>query len=214
VSRLLTRATAMVVVAATACLATGCGIPMANAPTALPRAQLPSQLIRTPSAGPATTLVGHQVTIFLVEQATATLSPANRNVSVKGDQLLNVIQALLDGPVGQEGDNGLTTALTDVAVLSVTSVTTKSATVTTVNFNAAFEELPGIEQEILAVAQVVFTAADDLASPTLPAGAVGVTFEVNGEHVDVPISSGAFTSSPVTINDYASQAPTTPAAGH
>lgn len=110
------------------------------------------------------------------------------------------IETLLAGPTTHElYTEGLTSALaSDIKLLH----TYRVGTVATVNFTTHFGSLSG-NQEVLGVAQVVFTVAGAL-QPS-----IGVLFEINGDPIPVPVASGGLTSSPVHESDYASLRPQT-----
>jgi hypothetical protein len=136
------------------------------------------------------------VTIFLVAPTRQVLISAGRSVAPPGT-LTSVLDALLGGPTAIESDRNITTALAGgVRLLSATV----NAGVAVVDLNRAFGQISGTQQ-ILAVAQIVFTVAGQLGST------VGVQFEITGAPTAVPVGSGAQVSGPVHLLEYLKVAP-------
>jgi hypothetical protein len=161
----------------------GCGVPVDKQPSALSRHGIPFDLLQpNPSTTTATTTaspVEVPVQIFLIGP-TGHLAPVTRGVSGSTPDLPTVLEALVAGPTDAESARGLQSALTtQTTVLSATI----AGGVATVNLGGSFGQLVG-PPEIQAVAQVVFTAS------ALP-GVTGVTFELSGQPVEVPVASGA-----------------------
>jgi hypothetical protein len=161
----------------------GCGVPVDKQPSALSRHGIPFDLLQpNPSTTTATTTpspVEVRVQIFLIGP-TGRLAPVTRQVSGTTPDLATVLEALVAGPTDAESTVGLQSALTtQTTVLSATI----AAGVATVNLGGTFGQLVG-PPEIQAVAQVVFTAT---AFPNV----TGVTFELSGQPVQVPVASGA-----------------------
>ena len=84
------------------------------------------------------------------------------------------------GPTDAESEAGLQSALP--AQTTVIDATIGTGGIATVNLGGTFAQLVGPPQ-IQAVAQVVFTAS------AVP-GVTGVTFELSGQPVEVPVASG------------------------
>jgi spore germination protein GerM len=161
----------------------GCGVPVDTQPSALSRNGIPFDLLQpTPSSTTATTTpspIEVPVKIFLIA-ANGHLVPVARDVAVSAPDLATVLGALVAGPTDAESAAGLQSALTtQTTVLGATI----AGHVATVNLGGTFGQLVG-PPEIQAVAQVVFTAS------ALP-GVTGVTFELSGLPVEVPVASGA-----------------------
>jgi hypothetical protein len=160
-----------------------CGVPIDAQPAALSRAGIPFNLL-DPSS-PATTSttapspVEVPVKIFFLGPA-GHLAPRDRDVPVSAPDLVTVLTALVAGPTDAEAAAGLQSA---IPVQTTVLGATISGGVATVNLGLTFGQLVGPPQ-IQAVAQVVFTAA------ALP-GVTGVTFQLEGQSVDVPVASGA-----------------------
>ena len=205
----------------------GCGVPVDRAPSALPRAGVPFDLLRpsTPSTTTTTTPspVEVSVQIFLVGASghlvgvigssnnpvsglTLTtliiaallmvslgvsgpggvavvlgVAAVTREVPAAQESLAVVLDALVAGPTDAETAAGLESAVP--AQTKVLGGTTETGGIATVNLGGTFGQLVG-QPQIEAVAQVVFTVN------TLP-GVTGVTFQLSGRAVEVPIASGA-----------------------
>jgi hypothetical protein len=172
------------VVALVACAGlAGCGVPIDTQPTALSKSGIPFGLlaptspVTTPTTAPSPVEV--PVQIYLVSP-TGHLVPAARDVPVSAPDLASVLGALVLGPTDAEAAAGLQSALS--AQTTILGATIASG-VATVNMGGAFGQLVGPPQ-IEAVAQIVFTASG------LP-GVSGVTFELSGVPVEVPVAGGA-----------------------
>ena len=163
--------------------AAGCGVPVDKEPTALSRHGIPFDLLApTQSTTTVTTApspIAVPVQIFLIGP-TGHLAAVTRTVSVSPPDLATVLRALVAGPNNVESTAGLQSALTTQTTVLGANI---AGGVATVNLGGAFGQLVGPPQ-IQAVAQIVFTAS------ALP-GVTGVTFELSGQSVQVPIASGA-----------------------
>ncbi|HLX87766.1 MAG TPA: GerMN domain-containing protein [Acidimicrobiales bacterium] len=184
-------------VAALATTAAGCGVPLDNGPTALPRRGVPFGLL-TP--GTPTTSTSSQPPPVAVSVQVFLLAPGGHVAAVSRDvpvpaPLAAVLGALVDGPTNTEAAAGLSTAIP--AQTQVISATVTGGTAT-VDLGGTFGQLVGPAQ-IDAVAQIVFTAT------ALP-GVTGVAFELSGQPVDVPTASGADVST-ADRAQFASMAP-------
>ncbi len=187
-------------VGATVLLA-ACGLPTSGTPQAIPRGQVPFQLLAPNLSSTTTTAPLGDVTvpIFLVDPSQH-LTPRQRDVASPAP-LASVINALLAGPTSSETAVGIQTSIGDeVRLLSATV----SGDVATVDFNRAFGEITGTQQ-VLAVAQVVYTT-------TQQPGVSGVIFEIAGARTEVPVGSGAQVAGPVVRSQFAAQAPVIAAA--
>jgi spore germination protein GerM len=123
------------------------------------------------------------------------LAPVTRRVS-QPVTVEKVLQKLFAGPTPAEAVSGLRTAISrDTAVLGA-PIEARIATVN-VSKNFAFGPVP---EQIIAFAQVVFTAVDI-------EGVTGVLFAQNGRRQDVPQGTGSQVSSPVGRASYAQYAP-------
>jgi len=162
---------------------TSCGVPVDRHPSALSRRGIPFNLLEPTQSTVSTTTapspIEVPVRIYLVGP-TGHLVAVARDVSVSAPDLATVLGALVAGPTDAESTAGLQSALTtQTTVLSATI----AGGVATVDLGGTFGQLVGPPQ-IQAVAQVVFTAS------ALP-GVTGVTFELSGQPVEVPVASGA-----------------------
>jgi hypothetical protein len=161
----------------------GCGVPVDKEPSALSRHGIPFDLLApTQSTTTLTTApspIEVPVQIFLIGP-NAHLVSVTRAVSVSPPDLATVLRALLAGPTDTESAAGLQSALTTQTTVLGANIAGGTATV---NLGGTFGQLVGPPQ-IQAVAQVVFTAS------ALP-GVTGVTFELSGQPVEVPVASGA-----------------------
>lgn len=172
--------------------ATACGVPTQSAPSSIAPSRVPFGLL---DSHPSTTTTTQpkvssyvQVQVFFLG-ASNQLQAENRFVAAPAP-LLSVLTALMAGPSKADEANGVTTAIpNDVTVLSVT--TAKGGTVT-VNLNAAFGLITGIDVE-LAVAQVVSTVAAQNGPDT------GVIFEIEGQRTSVPVANGSLQPGPVYL---------------
>jgi len=175
-------------------LAAGCAIPTQKDPSVISPSRVPAGLVNpavatTTTQPPLKSQV--QVKIFLLGPQNQ-LVAENRVVEVPAP-LTSIITSMLAGPTLSELRQGISTAIpTDVAVLSVAT----QASVVTVNFNDNFGQITGSDTE-RAVAQVVATVATENGLNT------GVTFEIEGQTISVPIASGAQVPGPVYLTQFA-----------
>jgi len=187
-----------------ATLVAGCGVPTGDGPTAIPKAQVPFGLLAPEAPTTTSTTVPPStfsvpVTVFFVSSNRQYLVASPRSVAPPGT-LTAVLDVLLAGPSAIDSENGVTTALpVGVHLLDVAV----SGGVATVNFNLAFGQISGTQQ-VLAVAQVVYTVTSQLGPNA------GVQFEIAGTAIPVPIASGAQASGPVHLLQYLSLAPQPP----
>jgi len=161
----------------------GCGVPIDNQPAALSRHGVPFDLLApTQSTTTITSVpspIAIPVRIYLIGP-TGHVAPVSRTVSVSPPDLLTVLRALVAGPTDAESAAGLQSAVTSQTTVLGANIAGGTATV---NLGGTFGQIVG-PPEIQAVAQVVFTAS------ALP-GVTGVTFELTGQPVEVPVGSGA-----------------------
>ena len=194
--------TALVTLAVLVGLA-GCGVPVDRQPAALSRPGIPFGLLEPTSPSTTATTapspIEVPVQIFLIGPGSH-LSPVARDVPVSAPDLATVLGALVVGPTDAEAGAGLSSAIPAQTTILGANI---SGGVATINLGGTFDQLVGPPQ-IQAVAQVVFTASG------LP-GVTGVTFELSGSAVEVPVASGA----QVPVADkgqFASLAPVAPGA--
>ena len=182
---------AIALLAAATATAAGCGVPRDHKPQALALADLPPAL--APDAGQATTTTTAgalqvDVVIFLARQDRTVRVVRTLATPVAVEDRL---RALLSGPTDAERATGIRTAIAPDATVLHATVT---GGVADVDLSSSFVDLTGQEQ-ILAVAQVVFTATE---TP----GVSGVRFELAGERVAVPTGDGTLTDGPLTRSNF------------
>jgi hypothetical protein len=176
----------------------GCGVPIDSQPAALSRAGVPFGLLEptSPTTSSTTTpSVEVPVRIYLIGP-NGHVAPVARDVPVSAPDLQTVIEALVAGPTDAEAGAGYQSAIPAQTTVIGASI---ASGIATINLGADFGQLVGTQQ-IQAVAQLVFTASG------LP-GVSGVTFELDGLAVDVPVASGA----DVAVTSTAQFAPFAPA---
>jgi len=178
------QAPAVVAAGLVAALALGaCGVPVDRQPAALSRSGIPFGLLDpsspTTTATTAPSPIEVPVQVFFIAP-TGRLASVERDVPVAAPDLAVVLGALVAGPTEADAAAGLQSALpAQTTVLGATI----AGGIATVNLGGTFGQLVGPPQ-IQAVAQVVFTAS------SVP-GVTGVTFELSGLAVEVPVASGA-----------------------
>jgi spore germination protein GerM len=182
------RRAALVVAAAGLLALTGCGVSAERLPREVAPPQGPFPVVGSPA--PAATESGAVIqrlcyvrddTLVVVNRRVRTLPTARQQ-----------IELLLDGPVETERNDGLTSTLTGVNVVTDVRVTGGEATV------AVGERLAGTgrNDEVLAVGQIVCT----LTSRT---DVNRVTFVQGGQRIGVPRADGSLSTGPLTAGDYA-----------
>jgi len=181
----------------------GCGVPVDRSPSALSRRGIPFDLLdpNAPSTTATTSPIEVPVEIFLIGP-TGHLVAVGRDVPVSAPNLATVLGALVAGPTDAEATAGLQSALTTQTTVLGADI---SGGVASVNLGGTFGQLVGPPQ-IQAVAQVVFTAS------ALP-GVTGVTFELEGQPVEVPVASGVQVPE-ANVAQFATLAPLAPGATH
>jgi hypothetical protein len=169
-----------------------CGIPADSQPQALARKDVPFDLLApsTTLAAPGTPGARVPINVYLV--GITGLVPVSRGIKAPAT-LSEALSALLAGPTDVEVTNGLRTAVSGQTTLSAGPV---GFGVGTIDLGAAFGQVGGQEQ-ILAVAQLVFTAT------TVP-GIVKVQFTLGGRPVEVPAGDGTLTQGPLGRSDFPS----------
>jgi Sporulation and spore germination len=185
-----------VAVAATALVLAGglaaCGIPADSQPQALARKDVPFDLLAPSTTGAAPSTPAGRVPINVYLVGITGLVPVSRGVKAPAT-LSEALSALLAGPTDLEVTNGLRTAISGQATLSAGPV---GFGVGTIDLGGAFGQVGGQEQ-ILAVAQLVFTA-------TAVPGIVKVQFTLGGRPVEVPAGDGTLTQGPLGRSDFPS----------
>ena len=171
---------------------TACGIPADSQPQALARKDIPFDLLApsTTIATPGAPGAREPVNVYLV--GITGLVPVSRGVRAPAT-LPEALSALLAGPTDAEVANGLRTAISAQTSVSAGPV---GFGVGTVDLGGAFGQVGGQEQ-ILAVAQLVFTA-------TSVPGIIKVQFTLAGRPVEVPAGDGTLTQGPLGRSDFPS----------
>jgi hypothetical protein len=189
--RALATALALLVVGGLA----ACGISADSQPQALARQDVPFNLLApsTTSVTPGNPGARASITVYMV--GLTGLVPVSRGVRAP-TTLPEALTSLLDGPTDAEVADGLRTAISDQTAVSPGVV---GFGVATVDLGGGFGQVGGQEQ-ILAVAQIVFTATE------LP-GIAKVQFTLNGRPVEVPAGDGTLTQGPLGRSDFPSLAP-------
>jgi spore germination protein GerM len=166
-------------------LAAGCGIPLDDAPEAIDVEFAAAVDGAVPVPGDLAA-----VSIYLVRNES--LVSVTRDLSAP--PMLEVILNSLFGPVTEpEHRAGLRTAIPRST--QILSIEEEGATLL-VDLSRDFAAVGG-EEEVLAVAQIVMTAASF-------EGVESVAFQLEGVPTDVPVASGALSVDPVAADDYAS----------
>ncbi len=187
-------APAVAALAVVAVLSAGCAIPTQSAPSTMAPSKVPFDLL---NPHPPTTTTTTQpkpssyvaVQVFFLNAANA-FTAVQRFVAAPAP-LTAVLGALLEGPSSSDPPGTATAIPSNVRVLSAT----KQAGIVTVNMNAAFEAITGESIEE-AVGQIVATVAIDQGDTT------GVLFQIEGQHISVPIANGSQVSGPVYLIDF------------
>lgn len=170
--------------------AAGCSAPVDSGPKTLRAASIPEAL-RSPSSTTSTSVPSgesEEVTVYYIQGDR--LAPVKRRVSPPVT-VEKVLQKLFAGPTTAEAVGGMRSAISpDTDILGAPI----EARITTVNVSKNFAfGLP--TDQIMAVAQVVFTAVD------IP-GVTGVLFAENGRREEVPQGDGSSTSAPLGRASY------------
>ncbi len=185
----LTAAAAAMVVAGSL---VACGIPADSQPQALARKDIPFDLLAPSTTIAAPGSPGARVPLNVYLVGITGLVPVSRDVRAPVT-LSEALSALLSGPTDAEVANGLRTSVSAQTSLSAGVV---GFGVGTVDLGGAFGQVGGQEQ-ILAVAQLVFTA-------TSVPGIVKVQFTLGGRPVEVPAGDGTLTQGPLGRSDFPS----------
>ncbi|MFP5369271.1 MAG: GerMN domain-containing protein [Actinomycetes bacterium] len=186
------RAAAAAVLAALAVLAVllpGCGIDIEDAPRGIGPERVPAELGAPPPAPPAADRPGAVAfTVYLLrgDRLAPVLRAAVGTVTV-ADRL----DALVAGPTQEEAATGLRSTLPEGPRLEVTSV---AGSVVTVDVSTGLTTIGGPEQ-VLAVAQIVFTATE---AP----GVTAVAFTADDRRAATPTADGSIADRPVSRADF------------
>ncbi|HEX4434660.1 MAG TPA: GerMN domain-containing protein [Acidimicrobiales bacterium] len=190
------RRLAFVLVPMLAVAAAGCAIPTQGSPSTMAPTKVPFNLLN-PQLPTTTTTVPKPTSLVPVKvfflNAGTQLTSAPRVVAAPAP-LTAIITSMLAGPTRAETTQGITTAIpSNVTVLS----TTTQGNIVTVNMNAAFGAITGTNIE-LAVGQIVATVSTENG----PNYDTGVLFEIDGQHISVPIANGSQVNAPVYLIEF------------
>jgi spore germination protein GerM len=190
------RCGAILIVALSGALATGCGVPTDDEASSIPAERVPYGLLEpelTPSV-PTSEVpeAARSVDVYFVREDQ--LAPMPR--SVRQVEPARLLAALLAGPSSDEEAQGVRSAVTpDGSVGSVRG----EAGIVDVDLGTDFTELATAEQR-LALAQLVFTLTE---APTIEA----VRFTLDGRPTSVPRGDGTASDGPLRRIDYQQVAP-------
>ena len=171
-----------------------CGVPVQREPVTVAGVALPSD----PMPGDADTEgrpgepAQPVVEVFLVRANR--LNVRERQVAVR--TLDAAVRELFEGPTRDDAAAGIRSAIPPGAVLRAARI---AGTVATLDVSSPFLDVTG-EEQILAVAQVVFTA-------TALEGIEAIRLLVGSEPVEVPRGDGTLAPVPVSPADYPALAP-------
>ena len=172
-------------------VAGACSTPLDSGPKTLRAAGIPADL-REETSSTTTTIIStgesEEVTVYFI--LNDRLSPVKRKVTPPVS-VEKVLQKLFAGPTTAEQVNGLRTAIRLDTTVLMAPVEARIATVD-VSKNFAFGLLP---EQIIAFAQVVFTAVD-------VAGVTGVLFALKGNRQEAPQGDGSSQSAPLSRAAY------------
>ena len=171
-----------------------CGVPTQTHPVDLASSDLPNGLI---GAGTTTTTeAGPKVPLALVQiwlVSGGRLVPVGRSIP-SPPTLSGALGSLLAGPTAKDAAAGLHSDISAGSTVLDTRLGRDKA-MATVDLSPDFADIGG-SQQILAVAQIVYTAT------SLP-GVGSVSFELGGNPVSVPVADGELKDGPVTRGDFA-----------
>ena len=181
-------------IAALASLLVSCRIPSDESPRAIDPDGVPFGLLEQDQ--PGSTVDGSArvpVDVFFV--GNDRLVAATRDVAapVTADK---AVQALLSGPTNTEAGRNLRTAIAATAAISVTPPVDG---LIRIELSPSFAT-PGATNQVLAVAQIVYTV-----TALFPESRV--SFTLAGRPVEVPVDDGTLTRSPVGRTEFATVAP-------
>lgn len=162
----------------------------------------------TPTAAPATPVdvVATDVEIFWIGGNADTLVSRPRTISTPRDdvttQVGDAVEALLDGPSGEEAAAGLTTAIpADVTLLDISASSASSGpNEVTIDLSGAFESGGGATAMLGRLAQLTWTA-------TAVAPVNRVRLAIDGDPVDVFSGEGIEVGDGMTRDDFTSMFP-------
>lgn len=178
------------VVSAVALLVIGCGVPMDQTATVAPDADVPYDLLSstTTTTPPSGSPAEGETTICLAVDGLLLSLGRDRG----GDPPLSTLEALVGaGPTEGESSLGLRSVVEGVDLIDGIE---QAGNVGEVSLGGRFAELAA-DQQLLAVAQLTCTL-------TSQPGIDTVTFQLDGDDVEVPVESGELVDRPVARADF------------
>ncbi len=166
----------------------GCGVPRDAAPRSLPTAEVPFDLLKQDDSPSPDVQGTRSMRLYLVRGSRVAVTTRR---TVQAPSPAQVVEALILGPVGDEASRGLRTAIPPVT--EVRAVSTEGGSIT-LDLTNEFTSV-GSEQQILAIAQIVFSLTE------IP-DVTSVRLLVAGETVQLPREDGSLTSTPLRRDDY------------
>ena len=175
--------------AALAVLAVACGVPGDSQPHELEAKNVPYKLLaptaeNTTTTQPSAFTATSRVKIYLAD-ADGKLEAVSRQVTAPAT-VAKAVQSLLNGPSKDEADQLHSAITTDTKLLGIDGPVDG---LVTLDLSHHLLDITG-RQQILALAQVVYTATE---LPTVDR----VLFQIDGENVEVPNGNGKLTASPL-----------------
>lgn len=182
-----------VVAAVLALLVAACGVPSDRGPRDIPSDEVLYSLLdpSTTTAAPQAPEQTATTLVYLIGPSNL-LAPVQRSV-VSPLTVDSAIASLIQGATAQEQAQGLRSAINQQTAVLGSEVTDGVARI---DVSSAFSGI-GAQEQILALAQLVYTATEI-------EGISAVQVLLDSATVEVPRSDGTLTSSPLTRADYAS----------
>ncbi|MEW6153203.1 MAG: GerMN domain-containing protein [Actinomycetota bacterium] len=183
--------TAAVVLAVVALALSGCGVPSDSSPRTISADRVPFGLLE-PDDGRAPTTAGPgatATTVYLVGDER--LVAAERDVAGPPG-VATSIRALLSGPTEAEARRGLRTAVPPTAAVALAATVGDTVTL---DLSRWFTEAAGGPEEVLAIAQIVYTV-------TGVEGVGAARFTLAGRAVEVPGGDGTLRSGALRRTDF------------
>ncbi len=175
-------------------LATACGVPADDKPRPISADKVPFELLTptsTATTGPPVETI--PVTIYLLEPER--LTPTVRMVAAPVS-LGTLLASLIQGPSDSEAQTGLRSAVNPQTRVLNSEI---NGDVAVVNVGEAFSGI-GVQEQILALAQLVYTATE------LP-GVTSVQVQLNSAPAAVPRGDGTLSRVPLRRSDFPTLSP-------
>lgn len=182
------------VLAVVAVTGAACGVPGDAHARPIAADDVPFGLLADRAGSPSTTVASAdtEVSVYLVSGER--LAEVRRPFAA-GSGLKGLLALVTSGPTDAEAAAGLRSALPATAVVDAATSNGEAD----VSLSETFASLDSREQ-VLAIAQIVYTATGD-------PGINAVRFAVDGKSVEVPNGQASLVTRPVTRADYAALAP-------